>query len=412
MQTLRDSDSEASATQPDSLEPSAGKRLRVLLFTNSVAIGGMEKHAAMIAHDLDAHVAEVYAICPEWAEIDPWAEQFCGLVHASARITPDRRYGQVRQLRETARMWRQLRDWRIDVMHMHLTSYHGGTWALLAARLAGVKTVLCTEHLPPEQPLSRVARTMRDRFTRDLDGVVCVSEVNRKARAAHIYTPDDKTTVVNNGIDVSGFTPSSAAETAELRQRLGIPADAPVVGTVVRFVEEKGLPYLMAAMPRVLERVPNARLLMVGDGPLRADLERQAQEFGYSDRVIITGFQEDPRPFLSLIDAFVLPVPFGSASIGLLEAMAMSRAVVITFGEEGDAVIDGETGLRPPPRNPEALAEAILRVITDPDFEQYLGTQARQRIEEHFSSKSMAAQLLRLYQRTHDGSRTSTTDQP
>jgi glycosyltransferase involved in cell wall biosynthesis len=375
----------------------------VLLFTNSVAIGGMEKHAEMIARDLDSRYAEVYAICPQWDEIDPWAERFCGEVHASARITPDRRYGQVRQLREVARMWRQLRAWQIDVMHMHLTSYYGGTWALLAARLAGVKTVLCTEHLPLEQPLPRVACMVRDLFTRNLDGVVCVSEVNRKARAAHIYTPDYKTIVVNNGIDVSGFTASSPTEAAELRQRLGIPADAPVVGTVVRFVEEKGLPYLMEAMPRVLERASGAYLLMVGDGPLRADLERRAQELGYADRVVITGFQEDPRQFLSLIDAFVLPVPFGSASIGLLEAMAMSRAVVITFGEEGDAVIDGVTGLRPPPRNPEALAAAILRIITDPEFERRLGTQARQRIEEHFSSKSMATQLLGLYQRTHYG---------
>lgn len=407
MQIVEHSDPEVDRDQRQAPKASAEKRLRVALLTNSVAIGGMEKHAEMIARDLDPQAAEVYAICPEWEEIEPWAQQFCDLAHASARIAPDQRYGRLRQLRDTARLWRQLRDWRINVLHMHLTSYYGGTWVLLAARLAGVKTVLCTEHLPPEQPLSRRGRIVRDLFTRNLDQVVCVSDVNRKARATFLYTPDDKTTVVNNGIDVSGFTPSSPAEIAELRSQLGIPADSPVVGTVVRFVEEKGLPYLMEAMPKVLERVPNARLLMVGDGPMRAELERQAAALGYSDRLIITGFQKDPRPFLSVIDAFVLPVPFGSASIGLLEAMAMSRAVVITFGEEGDTVINGVTGFRTPPRNPEALAEAILRIITDPDFERQLGSQARKRIEEHFSSKSMAAQLLQLYQRTHDGQPTS-----
>ena len=114
--------------------------------------------------------------------------------------------------------------------------------------------------------------------------------------------------------------------------------------------------------------------------------------------MIFAGFQSDPRPYLSLMNAFVLPVPFGSASIGLLEAMAMRRAVIITFGGEGEAVIDGETGLTPPPRDPVALAEAILRVVQDPAFEQRLGAKARARIEREYSSHNVARQLLALYQ--------------
>ncbi|HEX8036116.1 MAG TPA: glycosyltransferase family 4 protein, partial [Ktedonobacterales bacterium] len=180
---------------------------------------------------------------------------------------------------------------------------------------------------------------------------------------------------------------------------LGIPQNAPVVGTAVRFVEEKGLPYLFDAMPRVLAAAPDAYLLLVGDGPLRDALAQQAATLGYSGRVIFAGFQADPRPYLSLMNAFVLPVPFGSASIGLLEAMAMRRAVIITFGGKGEAVIDGETGLCPPPRDPQALGEAILRVILHPEFERQLGANARRRIEQSFSSRSAATQLLALYQK-------------
>src|SRR5690242_3222012 len=105
MQTVQNSDPEVSDAQREASEPSAKKRLRVALLTNSVAIGGMEKHAEMIARDLDPQAAEVYAICPEWEEINPWAEQFCGLAHASARIAPDGRYGRLRQLRDAARLW-------------------------------------------------------------------------------------------------------------------------------------------------------------------------------------------------------------------------------------------------------------------------------------------------------------------
>jgi glycosyltransferase involved in cell wall biosynthesis len=373
-------------------------RIRVALLTNSVWIGGMEKHVELIARDLDRSAAEVYAICPPWERTAQWTETLAQTADVLAQIAPDRRYGWSALLGETARLWRQLRRWRIQVLHMHLTRYEGGTWVLLAARLAGVPVIVCTEHLAPEEPLPRQRRLRRDALTRNLDRIVCVSLKNRRAREQHLYTPATKTTVVNNGIDTDQYPPTPEEELVALRGQLGIPAESPVIGTVVRFEEEKGLNYLLDAMPRVLADSPHAYLLMVGDGTLRGALEQQADTLGIRDRVIFAGFQSDPRPYLSLMNAFVLPVPFGSASIGLLEAMAMRRAVIITFGGEGEAVIDGETGLTPPPRDPAALAEAILRVVQDPAFEQRLGANARARIEQEYSSRNVARQLLALYQ--------------
>ncbi|MBF6589149.1 MAG: glycosyltransferase [Ktedonobacterales bacterium] len=374
-------------------------RLRVLLATNSVAIGGMEKHVELLARDLDRSAVEVYAACPRWEPVAPWVSVLTGLVAECALLTPDRRYGWLAMARETFRFQRQLRRWRIQVMHLHLTTFEGGMWALLAARLAGVRTVICTEHLAPERPLPWMRRLRHDLFTCGLDALVCVSSLNWRERARHLYTPAARVRAVNNGIDVERFEPSSAAECAALRAQLGIPAGAPVVGSAVRFVAEKGLDYLIAAMPRVLAAAPDAYLLLAGDGPLKRDLERQAEALGIRDRVIFAGFQPDPRPYVSLMDVFVLPVPFGSASIGLLEAMALRRAVIVTFGGEDEAVIDGETGLWVPPRDPEALAAAIVRVTLDADERAALGTRARQRIEAAFSSRRVAADLLTIYQR-------------
>lgn len=375
--------------------------IRVLLMTNSVAIGGMEKHVEMLARDLGHDAADVYAICPRWEETAPWAatlSQIVGPTDHFAQITPDRRYGWLSLAKETVRLWRQLRRWRIQVLHLHLTTYEGGVWTVIAARLAGVQSIFCTEHLAPEHPLSSRRRLRRNLTTRCFNGIVSVSLKNRRAREQYLFTPANKTTVVNNGIDLTNFSPTPPQEIADLRSQLGIPPNVPVVGTAVRFVEEKGLPYLLDAMPRVLAAAPDTYLLLVGDGPLREALEQQATALGYRDRVIFAGFQADPRSYLSLMDAFVLPVPFGSASIGLLEAMAMRRAVIITFGGDGEAVIDGETGLCPPPRDPEALAGAILRVILHPDFGRQLGANARERIEQSFSSRNVATQLLALYQ--------------
>lgn len=385
--------------------PASKGRLRVALFTNSVAIGGMEKHVEMIARDLDRSTAEVSTICPNWDAIEPWAETFAAASDHHARITPDRRYGVVNLARETWRLYRQLRQWRIETLHMHLTTYRGGSWTLAAARLAGVRGVLCTEHLPPEAPLPFLQRSIRNLVTSQFDHIVCVSETNRAARERYLKTPPAKTVVVNNGIDVAPFEPTPAEECTQLRASLGIPQDAKIVGTVVRLVEEKGLNYLVSAMSQVLASAPETYLLIVGDGPLHEELEKQATQLGIRDRVVFAGFQDDPRPYLSLINAFVLPVPFGSASIGLLEAMAMRRAVIITFGGKGEAVEHEVTGLRLPPRDPAILAEGILHVINDSAYERLLGENARRRIEEQFSSQGVAKQLLDLYQ--HDAKRSA-----
>lgn len=376
----------------------AAPRLRVLLLTNSIAIGGMEKHVELLARDLDRSAAAVFAVCPRWRPITLWVGALMRAADSVARITPDRRYGWRAQTREVVRLWRQMRRWRIEVLHIHLTTFEGGIGALLAARLAGVRVVVCTEHLAPETSVPWPQRQLRNLFTRGLDGLVCVSLKNRRARARHLYTPAGKTVIVNNGIDIERFDPPPAAELARLRAGMGIPDGAPVVGTAIRLMPEKGVDDLLAAMPRVLAAAPDAYLLIVGDGELRADLERQARDAGIAERVIFAGFQSDPRAYVGLMDAFVLPVPFGSASIGLLEAMALRRAAIITCGGEGEAVEeDGVAGLCPPPRDPEALAEAILRVLRDPALKAALGAHARARIETAFSSRRVADDLLALY---------------
>jgi glycosyltransferase involved in cell wall biosynthesis len=136
---------------------------------------------------------------------------------------------------------------------------------------------------------------------------------------------------------------------------------------------------------------------MVGDGSLRAALEQQASDLGVREYVHFTGFQSNPRPFLGLMDAFVLPVPVGSMSIGLLEAMAMRRAVVITFGGKGEAVIHGESGFCAEPRNPESIAHFVIQILQNPDLQLRLGETAYQRVEEEFSAQRVAQVLGQLY---------------
>lgn len=374
------------------------RRTRLLLFTNSVFMGGMERHVELLARHIDRSRYEVFTVCPTWprtAELDAALQQ---LSDHHERFTPDRRWGLRRQASELWAFYRELRRWRIDVLHMHLTAYRGGFLVPIVARLAGIPTVICTEHLAPEEPRSLPRRLLRSVFVLLLDRLVCVSEKNREERARYLYTPPSRTSVVVNGVDPDDFEPIEPDILTGLRRELGIPDAAQIAGSVVRFEPEKGLDYLIAAMPAVLEACPDAYLLLVGEGTLRAQLEDQARRVGVQDRIVFAGFHADPRPYLGLLDAFVLPVPVGSMSIGLLEAMAMRRAVIITFGSPGEAVVHGESGLWSQPRDSAQLADAIVRLLTDPVLARQYGEAARRRIEEEFSAASVARKLSHLYE--------------
>jgi glycosyltransferase involved in cell wall biosynthesis len=229
-----------------------------------------------------------------------------------------------------------------------------------------------------------------------LDHLVCVSEKNCQDRARYLYTPPDHTSIVVNGVAPEEFVPADPVTLRDLRKKLMLPEKARVIGSVVRFVSEKGLNYLLDTMPAVLAQHPDTYLLLVGDGPLKGELEAQATRLGIRERVIFAGFHSDPRPYLSLFEVFVLPVPFGSMSIGLLEAMAMRRPVIITFGDK-ESVIHEETGLLAPPRDPEALARAIVRLLANPEVAHMYGEAARKRVEERFSAASVAHTLSTIY---------------
>jgi glycosyltransferase involved in cell wall biosynthesis len=366
--------------------------------TNSVAMGGMEEHVVLLSRMLDRARFEVYAISPSWGPTVLLSRRLADAADHAAIVTPDRRHGLMREIGEAFKLHRTVRRWRIDVAHLHSTTFQGHLVAAVVLRLAGVRHIHVTEHLAPDAPLSPVRGLLRRLFGRVVDGIVCVSDKNYRARAAHIPTPPDRSVIVVNGIDADHVASIDPADVAAAQAELGLPEGSVVVGTVVRFEPEKGLDDLVAAFATVAASRTDVELVMVGDGSLRDELRDQAARLGVGDRVHFTGFRSDPRPFLSIIDVFVLPVPVGSMSIGLLEAMALECAVVITFGGPGEAVIDGENGYWSPPRDPVALAERIRRLVDDAELRSRFGAAARRAVDTTFSARRVADRLGRLYE--------------
>jgi glycosyltransferase involved in cell wall biosynthesis len=204
---------------------------------------------------------------------------------------------------------------------------------------------------------------------------------------------------IYNGVDLAGFA-RAAGSTA--RSQRGSERDRLVVGTVGRLEQVKDQKTLVSAFAKLLRRQPagarEARLILVGDGSLKADLHRAIDEAGIADRVSITGWSDDVRGALREFDVFVLPSLKEGISNTILEAMACELPVIATaVGGNPELVVDGETGFLIPAQAPDRLAEAMGAYVAAPALAREHGLAGRKRVEAKFSLTKMVEAYDRLY---------------
>ena len=309
------------------------------------------------------------------------------------------------------RLARYLRRERFDVLHVHgsLVSMQ----ARLAAKLAGVPVVVHQAHGFPfhdgQPPWLRRCLLLLERFfSRHLtDVVVTVSEEDaRVARAGH-FRPEEwqLVHVPGVGIDVDRFRPPSPAERARLRSRYRVADDEVVLLFVGRLVAEKGIRELADAFAELAARHPDARLWVVGDllaserDTVTAPAVLQQLRAGpLRSRVRLLGRRHDVRDLMQAADAFVLPSYREGMPVSLLEAMACALPVVTTDVRGcREAVAPGESGLVVPPREPDALAQALDLLVAQPPLRRAMGEEGRRRVVSTYSLERSTAPLVALY---------------
>jgi glycosyltransferase involved in cell wall biosynthesis len=175
-------------------------------------------------------------------------------------------------------------------------------------------------------------------------------------------------------------------------------ADGPVVLEVARLAEVKGQRHLIAALARL-----DASGILVGEdiergGSYEEVLRREAERLDVADRVVFAGYRSDVPAVLAGCDVFCLPSTAEGMPLSVLEAMAQGKPVVATaVGGTPELVVDGVTGLLVPPGDAEALAEALGRVLSDPELAKRMGAAGRQRVERDFAADVSTARILALY---------------
>jgi glycosyltransferase involved in cell wall biosynthesis len=371
-------------------------RRSVVLFTNSWTMGGMEEHLVVLAGGLVARGADVAALCPGGPGTQALRErlQRAG-VHV--KVLPDRGRTPRSLARRILALARAIRERPGCIVHLHLTGHAGGTLIVLVSRIAGARAVVRTEHLPPATStgfVERVAVSVRDRLMR---AVICVSAQNRREHIDRLRRDPAKLTVVPNCVDLTRYDP--AAPDVAIRDRLGVPSDAPLVGTVSRLDEErKGIAHFLEMAATVSCVYADARFLVVGDGWLRPKLERLARELGVHQRVLFVGERRDIPDLLSAMTVFVMSSLYEGGPYTVLEAMAAARPVVATpVGLVPDLIRDGETGLIAPIGDSYGLAHAVLRLLEDAPLRERVRSAGYEAVRARYGADRMVDGVLEVY---------------
>jgi glycosyltransferase involved in cell wall biosynthesis len=294
--------------------------------------------------------------------------------------------------------------WSIDLVHTHL--WNADLFGGMAAAWCGVPSV-STVHGSNFLPfgvtgLHRFRRNTLSLVYRSVyrlcDRVLAPSQalLTDLAERPGIRVPPNLVTVVHNGIDLEEINRRSAA--AQLPDIVAQRMSAPLVACVANMFAIKGQDWLIRALPAIRAAVPEAVLVLVGDGESRPSLEQLVRETGVSDRVIFTGSIENPLAILERAEVVVLPSLSEGLPIALLEAMAIGRAVVASnVGGIPEVVKDGETGLLIPPADAQALSAAIVRLLQDAPLRTSLGERARAHVARHWSSQRMVDCTAAVY---------------
>lgn len=306
---------------------------------------------------------------------------------------------------------RVLEDLKADVLHTHQI---GPLWYLgPAARQLRVPAVVHTEHTDNVRMTRTLLRKVKmrvlwHRAAKFASFFCCVSNDIAKSATRWGTVPRAKARVVLNGIDTERYSKRDGR--SAVRRQFNIPDDAYVLGTVGRLNEVKRQDLLLRATAELLPQRENLHLLLVGDGPARAELEQLAGELGIRGRVTFAGFQSSPEKFLAAMDTFALTSRLEGLPLAMLEAWATKLPVVASaVGGIPSVVVDGQNGVLFPSGDLAQLTTALYRVQADPALASKLAEAGQATVQRDYSLARMSMEYENIYHELLAGKTRGTT---
>ncbi|HEY5497558.1 MAG TPA: glycosyltransferase family 4 protein, partial [Syntrophales bacterium] len=371
-------------------------KTRILFVIDGIEFGGGERGFAQIVNGLPESRYETFlASCPQ--------ETFYQVVSHS----PVQRYPVDFSNRCNPSVLidliRIIRNDRIDIVHGQ--GARADFYARLASGFSRKTMYVSTVQMPVEGydvgPMKMLLYRAFDRFSeRFVDRFLVVSSVLAQAMIQGHGIPQEKVVKIYNGIETDYYKPHDQEEgRRRVRQEYSVKDSEILIGSLGRLVWQKGFEYFIHAMPILIRDIPEAKFFIVGEGPLRQELERQARSLGIQDRLVFTGHRSDIRDIMAAMYVVVIPSLLEGFPMITLEAMAMEKPIVTT-AIDGimEQITDGREGLLIAPKSPPALAQAVKRLVDDPDYARSLGINAREKVVRDFSVRKMIAETIKVYE--------------
>jgi glycosyltransferase involved in cell wall biosynthesis len=366
--------------------------IKVLYLIGTLEIGGSERQLVQLATSLDRTRFAPVVFClssagPLERDLVAHGIQVRVLGLRNMRSFPQNLLAVVRLARLIARE-------RPAIVHGFL--FWAYVLGALCAALARVPVVIASRRSLGNFKSGRWHYLMLERLAnRFTDLIIANSHAVRHDVLLQERLPPHKVIVIHNGVAI----PSDPSPESEVSRRLGFGEDVLTVGVVANLIRYKGHDVYLRAWALVIDQVPHARTLLIGEGPMRAEIERSVAELDLGSSVLLLGSRSDVPRLLAAVDLVVHPSLQEGFSNAILEAMAAGKAVVATaVGGNSEAVVDGVTGSLVPAGDAEALAAAVIRLLEDPTERSRLGSAGRSRVLEQFSVDA----VVQRYQATYE----------
>jgi len=368
------------------------EKLRVMEMIDKPSLGGGQTALLLLAENLDRSRFEVFVSS---GGDGPLAEEARNKGIAYVPVSLGKRLSRG-PLVEIAGV---LKEKKIDILHTHggIAGFYGRSAARRVRTPAVVHTLHGIHYLHYRNPLLRRLYVLLERrYSRSTDRLILVCQSDLRQARRHRLAPEEKMTVVLNGTDFRQEL--GADDIASKRSDLGWPSGQPVVGTVARLHRQKGVVNLLRAAPQILSTFPEIKIAVVGDGPQGGSLRREAQRLGLEGHLFFLGERKDAASVMALFDVFVLPSLWEGLPFVLVEAAALGKPIVATAVDGVPEILeDGKTGLLVPPKDPSALADAVIRLLKDKEEARRLGAMARTLVPPRFPLRRMIDQTQNLY---------------
>ena len=371
----------------------------ILFVIVNLTFGGGERVFSQVIRGLNKEKFDVFVACQPGGIFEEKLREV-GIKIEPLDMTSRYNLGTISQLKKI------IETKNIQIVHSQ--DGRADFFARIAGKIANVPIIISSVAMLVEgydvNIFRKVLYILMDRWSeRCVDKFIVLSEVLRHTLIERHRIEPEKIVKIYNGIEIDEYKPNNERgiriEDSGLRKEFGFRNDVPVIGTIGRLVWQKGFEYLIKAIPKIVKDLPEAKFLIVGEGPLREKLEELGKRLKVKDNIIFTGFRSDIKEILASIDVLVMPSLLEGLPMVLLEGMAMAKPIVATNIDGISEVLEnGKTGLLVPPKDTDTLAEAIIEILNNKTKASHLGQNARKIVEEKFSVEKMVEQIEWVYE--------------